>query len=78
MDQRSVQPAALQRPRFRIRGRLRARHFAIAAALLALFVGLRIWDPAPVEALRLQVFDLYQRIQPRVASAQPVVATILR
>ena len=73
MDQRSVQPAAPQQQRFRVRGRLGARHFAIAGVLLALFVGLRIWDPAPVEALRLQVFDFYQRIQPRVASAQPVV-----
>lgn len=73
MDQRSVDSTALRHPRIRVRGRLGARHFAIAAILLALFVGLRIWDPAPVEALRLQVFDLYQRIQPRVASAQPVV-----
>lgn len=73
MDQRSVQPATPQQQRFRVRGRLGARHFAIAGVLLALFVGLRIWDPAPVEALRLQVFDLYQRIQPRVPSAQPVV-----
>ena len=32
----------------------------------------RIWDPLPVEALRLRVFDLYQLIAPREATPRPV------
>ena len=72
-DSVSVSPDLPRQSRNPIRGRLRVRHFAIAVTMLAVFVGLRIWDPAPVQALRLQVFDLYQRIQPRVASTRPVV-----
>ena len=34
---------------------------------------LRIWDPLPIEALRLRTFDLYQLIAPRVATQRPVV-----
>ena len=44
----------------------------LGLALLALFVALRSWDPAPVETLRLRTFDLYQFIQPREAAVQPV------
>lgn len=44
----------------------------LGLALLALFVALRSWDPAPVETLRLRTFDLYQFIQPRDAAVQPV------
>ncbi len=46
---------------------------AIALALLFDFVLLRVWDPAPVEALRQRAFDFYQLTQPRVAPAKPVV-----
>ena len=44
----------------------------LGLALLALFVALRSWDPAPVETLRLRTFDLYQIFQPREAAVQPV------
>src|SRR3546814_5265285 len=36
-------------------------------------MALRIWDPAPVEVLRLKVFDLYQLADPRQPVAEPVV-----
>jgi len=40
--------------------------------VLALTV-VRVWDPAPVEVLRLKTFDLYQLIHPRQAPERPVV-----
>lgn len=40
---------------------------------LGLITATRIWDPAPVEVLRLQSFDQYQRWSPRPQTAQPVV-----
>jgi adenylate cyclase len=46
---------------------------AIALVLLVDLLLLRIWDPLPIEALRLRTFDLYQLIAPRVASQRPVV-----
>ena len=37
-------------------------------------MAVRIWDPFPVESLRLKTFDTFQRIQPRVSTtALPVV-----
>ncbi len=45
----------------------------IPLVALGALVALRIWDPAPVAALRLQVFDLYQRIAPREAKNYPAV-----
>ncbi len=42
------------------------------AALCGLILA-RIWDPVPVAALRLQSFDLYQRIAPRDSNALPAV-----
>lgn len=54
-----------------------ARRFGYARilclGLLAAFVGLRAFDPIPLEELRLRVFDLYQIIKPRQASERPVV-----
>jgi adenylate cyclase len=44
----------------------------IAVVLLLAMVVVRIWDPLPVEALRLRVFDAYQAIQPRTSTARPV------
>jgi len=41
--------------------------------LLFAFVFLRIIDPAPIEELRLRVFDFFQVIRPRVADQRPVV-----
>lgn len=45
----------------------------ICLVLLAWLVMLRIWDPAPLEALRSRTFDLYQRVQPRDATLRPAV-----
>ncbi len=33
----------------------------------------RVWDPTPIQTLRLRTFDLYQTIQPRVSPPQPVL-----
>lgn len=54
-----------------------ARRFGYAR-LLCLFllpamVGLRVWDPRPVEELRLRIFDTYQVIRPRETKQHPVV-----
>ena len=52
------------------------RRFGYARlACVALLIGiavLRIWDPAPIEELRVRVFDTFQRIDPRVKTARPV------
>lgn len=45
----------------------------LGVVLLAALLVVRVWNPAPVETLLLRTFDLYQLIQPRQASAQPVV-----
>jgi adenylate cyclase len=44
----------------------------ICLGLLIGFGALRVLDPAPVEELRLRVFDGFQRIDPRVKAARPV------
>jgi adenylate cyclase len=41
--------------------------------LVALLLPLRLWDPRPLEELRLRGFDLYQNIEPRVSTERPVV-----
>lgn len=41
--------------------------------LLAVMILVRLWDPFPVEALRLRSFDLFQVFHPRQAVQQPVV-----
>lgn len=43
-----------------------------AAALLAALIAIRIWDPVPVEVLRLRTFDLYQLLMPRDRGTAPV------
>src|SRR5882757_8385170 len=52
------------------------RRFGYARlACVALLIGiavLRMWDPAPIEELRVRVFDTFQRIDPRVKTARPV------
>ena len=45
----------------------------IGLMMLAVFVALRSWDPAPLEAFRLQVFDYYQLIKPRQPTAYPAM-----
>lgn len=39
---------------------------------LVAFVGLRAWDPPPLQEFRLKVFDFYQSLEPRVSPPQPV------
>ena len=62
--------------RLRILRRWFKRKFGYARLIcLALLIGvaaLRIADFAPIEELRLRVFDGYQRIDPRVKAARPV------
>src|SRR5882724_2237638 len=41
-------------------------------ALLVLFAGLRIYDPAPVEEIRVRTFDTFQRFDPRKKAVRPV------
>ena len=54
-----------------------ARHLtsrrSVGLSLLAALICLRIWDPAPLEELRLRSFDLYQSISPRSSPVRPVV-----
>ena len=45
----------------------------VGILLLAALVGLRVWDPAPLEDMRLRSFDFYQVIKPRIAEARPAV-----
>ena len=42
-------------------------------ALLVALVGLRVWDPVPLQILRLKTFDLYQIAKPREPQARPVI-----
>src|ERR1700676_401657 len=48
----------------------------VCLALLIGFAGLRIVDPAPVEELRIRVFDTFQRIDPRKKLATSPVAIV--
>src|ERR1700736_1480416 len=63
--------------RLRLLRRWFARRFGYARMVcLALLIGLaalRIADPAPIEELRVRTFDSFQRIDPRVKTARPVV-----
>ena len=47
-------------------------HIVIPLAILAAAIVIRWLDPAPVELLRLNVFDTYQRIEPRIYQPTPV------
>ncbi|MCJ9701022.1 MULTISPECIES: CHASE2 domain-containing protein [unclassified Bradyrhizobium] len=42
-------------------------------ALLVVFAGARLWDPLPIQELRLRTFDMFQLIDPRHKTARPVV-----
>ncbi|MFQ5784972.1 MAG: CHASE2 domain-containing protein [Alphaproteobacteria bacterium] len=44
----------------------------LGLALLAALVVARVWDPMPVQTLRLRTFDLYQLLRPRELPPQPV------
>ena len=62
--------------RLRIWRRWFARRFGYARlACLGLLIGLaalRVADPAPLDELRVRVFDTFQVIEPRVKTARPV------
>ena len=62
--------------RLRIFGRWFKRRFGFARllclALLVVFAALRVWDPAPVEEVRIRTFDTFQRIDPRQKTQRPV------
>ena len=66
------------RRRVRVRAVLRALMRAAAVerwlglSHLAALVGVRVWDPLPVESLRLKTFDLYQLVAPREPTSLPV------
>jgi adenylate cyclase len=45
----------------------------VGLLLVPLLVLLRVWDPAPLETLRLKTFDYYQVLKPRSAQIRPVV-----
>ena len=46
---------------------------ALALAVLVGTIALRIWDPPPVEAVRVRTFDFYQLVKPREITKRPVV-----
>jgi adenylate cyclase len=62
--------------RLRVVRRWFARKFGFARVVcLALLIGfavLRVWDPPPVQELRVRTFDMFQLIDPRAKAAQPV------
>src|SRR3954454_17708627 len=62
--------------RFRIVRRWFKRRFGYARlaclALLVLFAAFRIYDPAPVEEIRVRTFDTFQRFDPRKKAVRPV------
>ena len=49
----------------------------LAPLLWAMFVALRLWDPAPIEALRLRVFDGYQQLSPRQPAENPTLVVAI-
>ncbi|MBR1285478.1 adenylate/guanylate cyclase domain-containing protein [Bradyrhizobium sp. AUGA SZCCT0177] len=62
--------------RLRVFWRWFKRRFGYArlacVALLIGFAALRVWDPAPVEEIRVRTFDAFQRVDPRKKTARPV------
>src|SRR5258705_3101807 len=38
---------------------------------LVVLLAIRIWDPAPLEELRLRSLDLYQNLSPRISDVRP-------
>jgi adenylate cyclase len=44
----------------------------VCVLLLIGFAAARIWDPAPIEELRVRTFDTFQLIEPRVKTMRPV------
>ncbi len=58
---------------FRSLARLLGSGRLLAALILLALLACRWLDPAPVEILRLRVFDFFQRLSPRVEASWPVV-----
>ena len=44
--------------------------------LLVSLLALRVWDPGPIEVMRLKSFDIYQLMYPRVARQELVASSI--
>ena len=52
--------------------------YLVAFVLTAAFVTLRVWDPLPLQILRLKAFDQYQRYHPRERDPrQPIPVVIV-
>ncbi len=49
---------------------------AIGLLLLFVFLGIRWWDPAPLQELRLRSFDVYQLLRPRIPAPERPVAIV--
>ena len=62
--------------RLKILRRWFARKFGFARlvclGLLVVFAALRVWDPPPVQELRVRVFDIFQHVDPRHKTVRPV------
>ena len=52
---------------------MRLPTFLISLAVTASLAGLRLLDPLPVASLRLTVFDMFQRLEPRNYEPAPVI-----
>lgn len=59
--------------RLRAVGRLFGSGRLVALGLLLALLALRILDPAPIEAMRLRIFDVFQQLQPRTETNFPVL-----
>ncbi|WP_336491807.1 CHASE2 domain-containing protein [Methylobacterium nigriterrae] len=59
------------RPRLRLARRIGLDRLLALAVLLVLLL-VRLWDPAPVEILRLRTFDALQALHPRPVTLRPV------
>ena len=46
---------------------------ALAGLFLLGLIAVRVWDPGPIELVRLKAFDFYQQLKPREAVERPVV-----
>ena len=46
---------------------------SVGLLLLAILLLIRVWDPRPLEELRLRSFDFFQTISPRNSAVRPVV-----
>ncbi len=47
--------------------------YIVTLIVIVVLVAVRIWDPGPLQVLRLKTFDLYQQIHPRIPTPVPVV-----